>query len=297
MPSPAPAAAADLPFLGTFVTIYETGNVTRASSLLHRTQPTVSYQLRQLEDAIGRPLFLRRGARLVATPLADRLHALVRRFARDVAVVREGGGDVRVGLDLVAVSAFGRYVLFPLLLRRAFAGRPITLRFPSLDEVVRRVIDGQVDAGFVYRAPLDARLDAEPVYEETLDLVANPLWARRLRTISDFHDVPLVTYDDGDYVVGRWFGRHFGRRVPRWSTAGHFEEIEEVLGAVAAGRGVAIVPGFCVRAEIAVRGRVRAIRWGRPPLRNTVFAVRRAHTAEHPGVAQVIDGLRRLRTV
>ena len=275
----------ELPFLATFTAVYEAGSVTRAAASLHRSQPTVSYQLRRLEEAMGQPLFLRRAARVVATPLADRLYRLARGFARDVAVLREGKADARVGLELSSVSAFGRYVLFPLLLRRPFTGRPITLRFPALDEVIRRVLDGQVDAGFVYRAPVDARLTVEPVFDETLDLLANPAWARRLRTIDSFEDVPLITYDDGDYVVGRWFGHHFGRRAPRWSSASHFEEVEEVVGAVAAGRGVAILPGFCTR---AAPGRVKIIRWGRPPLRNTVYAIRRAGVPEHPGVAEVL---------
>jgi LysR family transcriptional regulator, cyn operon transcriptional activator len=281
----------DLPFLSTFTAVYETGNVTRAAAALHRTQPTVSYQLRRLEEAVGQPLFERRAARVQATPLADQLYRLARGFARDVAVLREAGSGagVQTELELSSVAAFGRYVLFPVLTRDPFARRRITLRFPTLDEVVRRVLDGQVDAGFVYRAPVDARLSSEPVYEETLDLIAGPTWARRLRTPAAFRDVPIVTYDDGDYAIGRWFGHHFGRRVPRWSSVSHFEEVEEVVGAVAAGRGVSILPGFCAR---AARGRVHLVRWGRPPLANTVFAVRRAGIPEHAGVTELLAALR-----
>jgi DNA-binding transcriptional LysR family regulator len=279
----------ELPFLPTFTTVYELGNLTRAAAALHRSQPTVSYQLRRLESAMGQPLFLRQAARLRATPLADRLYRLARGFARDVAVLREDQPDARSALELCSVSAFGRYILFPVLLRREFALRPIVLRFPTLEEVLRRVLDGQVDAGFVYRAPVDARLAVEPVYEETLDLIAGEAWARRLRRIVAFQDVPLITYDDGDYVVGRWFGHHFGRRAPRWSSVSHFEEIEEVVASVAAGRGVAIVPTFCTR---AVPGGVRVVRWGRPPLRNMVHAIRRAGTPENPGLAALLRAVR-----
>ncbi|HTE54669.1 MAG TPA: LysR family transcriptional regulator [Kofleriaceae bacterium] len=282
----------DLPFLAAFARVYETRNVTRAAAELHRSQPTVSYQIRRLEEVMGQALFVRRAAKVVPTPVADQLYRLACGFARDVAVLREGGVDQRASLELSSVSAFGRYILFPILLRPRFARRAITLRFPALDEVVRRVLDGQVDAGFVYRAPVDARLASEAVFEETFDLVANPTWARRLGSAAAFEDVPLVTYDDGEYVIGRWFGHHFGRRAPRWSSVSHFEEVEEVVGAVAAGRGVAILPGFCTR---AARGKVRAVRWGRPPLWNTVFAIRRAGIPDHPGVAELLDALRRLR--
>ena len=95
----------ELPFLSAFTTVYEIGNVTRAAAALHRTQPTVSYQLRRLEEVMGQPLFLRRANRVVATPLADRLYRLARGFARDVAVLRETEVDAHTGLELSSVSA------------------------------------------------------------------------------------------------------------------------------------------------------------------------------------------------
>jgi DNA-binding transcriptional LysR family regulator len=45
--------------LRAFVAVAETGNFTRAAERLHLTQPTVSTQVRRLEEHIGRPLFER----------------------------------------------------------------------------------------------------------------------------------------------------------------------------------------------------------------------------------------------
>jgi len=100
----------------------------------------------------------------------------------------------------------------------------------------------------------------------------------------------LITYDEGDYVIGRWLGHHFGRRTPRWRAADHFEELEEVLDAVGAGRGVAVVPGVC-----AARWRpaVREVGWGKPALLNTVFAIRRARAPQRPSVAALLAALGR----
>ncbi|QRK12255.1 LysR family transcriptional regulator [Archangium violaceum] len=277
----------ELPFLRTFVTVYEARSITAASARLHRTQPTVSYQLRRLEEALGAPLFERRSARLVPTPVAARLFRFLGGFARDLQAVLQGDEEGRP-LEIAAVSGFGRYVLFPRVLESERLRRALTLRYPSAEGVFRQVLEGQVDVGFSFRATVHPGLVLEPVYEEKLVLVAGPAWARRLRVQADFQDVPLVTYDEGDYVVGRWLGHHFGRRHPRWYSTAHFEELEEVLELVARGQGVAVVPDFCI-----TQGRaLRVVGWGKAALTNTVYVVQRAHAPVRPAVVELLGRLR-----
>jgi len=274
----------DLPFLPTFVAVYQLGSVTAAAAQLHRTQPTITYQLGQLERALGAPLFTRHGRILAPTELATQLHRLATGFARDLDAVRRGGGEPDA-LDIAAVSGFGRFVLFPLLRRLRPAA--LTLRYPPADEVFRRVADGEVDVGFSYRAVTRPRLVFQPVYTEQLVLVASASWARRLRAPRDFRDMPVVTYDESDYVIGRWLGHHFGRRAPAWSSVAHFEELEEVLDLAADGAGVAVVPRFL----LSGRRRLRAIDWGRAPAENTIFAVRRAGAPQRRAVDELLAAL------
>ena len=273
----------DLPFLSTFVAVYELGSVTAAAAQLHRTQPTLSYQLAQLEGALGAPLFVRQGRRFTPTDLATQLHRLASGFARDLDVVRRG--DTATSLDIASVSVFGRFVLFPRL-RRLRGVRP-TLRFPTADEVFRRVADGEVDLGFTYKAIERPRLELSAAYVEQLVLVASPTWARRLASPRQFRDVPIVTYDESDYVIGRWIGHHFGRRAPTWFSVAHFEEIEEVTALVRDGAGVAIVP----RDAVEARG-VRVLTWNRRPVENTVFAVRRVGAPPNRAIDELLAGLR-----
>jgi DNA-binding transcriptional LysR family regulator len=61
----------DLPLLRAFVAIYETGSVTAAAERLFVTQPTVSYSLGKLRDALNDPLFVRSGSSMVPTPRAQ----------------------------------------------------------------------------------------------------------------------------------------------------------------------------------------------------------------------------------
>jgi len=54
--------------LRAFVAVAETGNFTRAAERLHLTQPTVSMQVRRLEENIARPLFERNAQFVRLTP-------------------------------------------------------------------------------------------------------------------------------------------------------------------------------------------------------------------------------------
>src|SRR6202163_2448601 len=73
----------DLSDLRVFSAVVREGGVTRAAERLNRVQSNVTKRIRQLEDDLATPLFIRAGKRLHSTPggqillgYADRLLAL-----------------------------------------------------------------------------------------------------------------------------------------------------------------------------------------------------------------------------
>src|SRR5262245_38697116 len=107
----------DLDLLRSFVSVVDTGGFTRAGERVHRTQSTVSQQIRRLEEALGYPLLNRNGKRATPTEQGERLVSYARRLlalaqeARDV-VARPGGeGIVRLGIP----EDFAAYRLTELL--------------------------------------------------------------------------------------------------------------------------------------------------------------------------------------
>lgn len=61
----------DLNLFVVFDAIYTQGGVTRAAETLNLSQPTISHALGRLRQRIGDPLFVRRGQKLLPTPLAQ----------------------------------------------------------------------------------------------------------------------------------------------------------------------------------------------------------------------------------
>ncbi|WP_233128891.1 LysR family transcriptional regulator [Halovibrio salipaludis] len=72
-----PGNRLDLNLLTVFITIYREGSLTRASEILHLTQPAVSHSLARLREQFDDALFRRQGNRMVPTPLAQRLASSV----------------------------------------------------------------------------------------------------------------------------------------------------------------------------------------------------------------------------
>src|SRR5215510_1751691 len=103
--------------LKLLVAITEEKSVTKAGERLHLTQSALSHQLRDIEERLGAPLFLRVKRRMVPTPAGERLLASARgileRVEETERAIRRGAGE---GLIRIAVECYTCYHWLPALL-------------------------------------------------------------------------------------------------------------------------------------------------------------------------------------
>ena len=92
--------------LRTFVTVIEVKSYTHAATLLGRTQPAISLQMKRLDDLVGQPLIVRRGRGVALTERGEALIAHARQILRlnDMAVGQFDGelarNLLRIGLPV-----------------------------------------------------------------------------------------------------------------------------------------------------------------------------------------------------
>src|SRR6202023_979001 len=107
----------DLELLRSFVSVVDSGGFTRAGERVHRTQSTVSQQIKRLEDDVGQPLLNRTGKDVTPTEAGERLLSYARRLlalageARDVMARPGSEGAVKLGIP----EDFAAYRLANLL--------------------------------------------------------------------------------------------------------------------------------------------------------------------------------------
>jgi len=256
----------DLDLLRSFVCVIDTGGFTRAGERVHRTQSTVSQQIRRLEESLGYPLLHRNGKQATPTEQGERLVTYARRLlaleqeAREVVAKPGGEGVVRLGIP----EDFAAYQLTRLLsdFARSRPGLRLDVRC-GLSVNARRALDrGELDIALFKRdAGEGGGIAAWP---ERLHWVAS-----RKHSIDFCHDpLPLVMNEQGCLYRDRMI--HAMETAGRaWHMAYTSPNLSSIQAAVSVGIGVSILP------EVAILPEHRVLRRkdGFPPITNTEVAL------------------------
>lgn len=292
--------------LHLFLAIAESQSISGAGERLHTVQSNVSSRLRALETRVGAQLFHRhaRGVTLTRSgelflPYAQRIVQLMREGMNVIADVDDPAGSLALGS--METTAGWR---LPQILAGFADDCPnvqVSLRAGATDELVRDVLEHRLEGAFV-AGPISApELEQRTVFVEELVLVT----ARRIRDLAVLREHP----DEQDSAMNKGSRSHPRLLVFREGCSyrrklaglmapedGHapsiveFGSLEGILGCVAAGMGVTLLPASVVRAS-SMRNELRF--HSLPPKQSraeTVF-IRRADAPLGPAMLRFLDRL------
>ncbi len=236
----------DIELLRSFVSVVDAGGFTRAGERVHRTQSTVSQQIRRLEESVGKPLLVRDGKRATPTEEGERLLTYARRIlalaqeAQDVVARPVVDGVVRLGLP----EDFAAYRLVELL-SDYVRGRP-TLRLDvrsGLSATLQILLDrGELDVALVKRnvgqsggaMAWPERLQWVTSRKHPIDLTRDP--------------VPIAVAEQGCLYRNRLI--HALESAGRtWHVAYTSPNLSGIQAAAAVGLGIAILPDVAITPE------------------------------------------------
>jgi DNA-binding transcriptional LysR family regulator len=236
----------DLELLRSFVSVVDAGGFTRAGERVHRTQSTVSQQIKRLEDDIGRPLLNRSGKQVVPTEDGERLLSYARRLlslaeeARDVLTRPTHEGAVRLGIP----EDFAAYRLAKLLasFSRSRPGLRLDVRTDQSVYLRRDLERGELDLALVKR---DAgEKGGIAVWPERLHWVTSKTHPVNPKSES----VPLIFFPTG--CLYRTRAIHAIERAGRsWHMAYTSSSLSGIQAAVAAGLGLSIMSEIAIQAD------------------------------------------------
>jgi DNA-binding transcriptional LysR family regulator len=259
----------DLELLRSFVSVVDAGGFTRASERVHRTQSTVSQQIRRLEDGVGRQLLVRKGKRVSLTDEGEQLLAYARRIlaladeARD-AIARPSHDEVvRLGIP----EDFAAYRLAQLLSKfvRSRPNLRLDVRCDVSLHLRRDLARGEFDVALVKRdAGDESETGAVAAWPERLRWVAS----KRFPVDFDQDPLPLAVFEQG--CLYRRRAIHLLEAAGRsWRVAYTSPNLAGIQAAVSVGLGVSILQDVAVLADHRVLGSKE----GFPKLSNTELAL------------------------
>jgi DNA-binding transcriptional LysR family regulator len=252
----------------TFICVAECSSFRRAAELLHRSQSAVSVHVRQLEEELGVPLFDRTTRRVALTAegrtLLARTKAVVGELRAAADELRETSGMRGGVVDIGVTPSLAARVLPHALAEFARRYPQVTVRVHEtvsrgLYEAVRQ---RKTDFAIGPAVPGLKDFDYRTVGREALVAVVPAGYPLRGRTALAFKELaegPFLAVAPGAYLrrviedTARARGVAFAPRL-------EFASFPAILGQVAAGVGVSIVPALAVDGQARERLHVLPVR-------------------------------------
>lgn len=242
----------ELRHLHYFITVAEELHFSRAAERLHISQPPLSQQIQNLEDEFGVKLFERTKRQVHLTEAGkvflEHCYLVLAQLEQAVAVTQQiGRGEV--GRLVISFVGTAMYTLLPKIFRvfrEQFPAVELRLHELTTAQQIQALYDKQIDVGIVRSAISEPGLSVECFLPESLVLAlpeTHPLSAQAQVSLSLLANESFVLFPA---KLGPLFYEQIIRSCQQ---AGFYPKVAQeavqmqtIVGLVAAGLGIAIVP-------------------------------------------------------
>ena len=275
--------------------VYEFRNFSKAAEKCFVSQPTLSGQLKKMEDELGAPLMERSTRQVIFTELGESIVQKAREVNLTVEQIRmlakqsndPLAGDFHLGL-IPTVGPFLLPVIMPLLTER-LPKLNFYLHELQTEQMIEKLLNGELDAGILAKLDWNISVDEYPLYEEKFSLALksdDPL------AIKNKHVKPAILKDrdvlmleDGhclrDQALGVCFaaGANEDQRFKATS-------MDTLLHMVATGAGMTLVPELACQQKL---NGVSYLPFSKPsPSRDIVLLSRKSYVRQ-TAIKRIVD--------
>lgn len=284
--------------LGYFAQVAELGSLLRTSERLGISQPSLSRQMRLLEEELGVTLF-RRGARgMTLTEAGELLHARITGPLREIghalyevrSLPKETGGNVVLGMPPTMVQ-----LLAGTLARRVATSAPnISLRIVDSysGHLLQWIGDGNLDAAILY-GPTPAGINAAKLAEDELMLAGpanSPITREGAIDFKRLADFPLIlpSLAHGLRILVETAAERARTKLAVHIQADSYQLMKEL---VESGLGYTLLP-HCAFVREAALGRLSFTRVRKPVITRQLYLALRPDAEAPRAVLQVENFVR-----
>jgi len=285
-----------------FVKLADLRHFSKAADACFVSQPTLSTQIRKLEEELGVQLVERSPKNIMLTPVGEEIAERARLVLSEIdqirVVARQDGnpadGVLRLGLFPTLAPYFLPHVIPSV--RALYPSLRLQLSEEKTEDILRMLQQGELDAALLALPVNGEGLEMKVLFEEPFVLAlpgGHPLAGRSGITLKDLEGVELLLLEEGHCLrehaleVCALAGAH--ERVDFHATS-----METLRQMVAANVGVTLMPILAVKPPIAATDNIVFSRFAEPAPSRTIALVWRGSSALSSFLQELAQCLRAL---
>ncbi|WP_313235966.1 selenium metabolism-associated LysR family transcriptional regulator [Sporosarcina ureae] len=250
--------------LKTFIAVAEKKSFSDAAKILYVTQPTITSQIKALEEELNTKLFERTTKKVAMTLSA---HVLLK-YAKEIIRLSDSAqkeilqmentitGDLSMGCSLT----IGEYIL-PEFLKRFIDSYPLiqmSVKIENSNKIVDNLKDQLIDVGLIETPIEDPQITLEPILEDELILIAAPDYFSNNElniSLDQLKETPLIIREKGSgtrAVVDKYL-KQAGLSLNDLNIVMEFGSTEAIKTAVELGLGVSFISKSAIKKELKLK--------------------------------------------
>lgn len=287
----------DLKYL---VALADTGHFGRAAERTFVSQPTLSAQLKKLEDYLGVKLVERQPKNVQLTDVGKQIVARARRMLQEgdeiVALARNNANPLSGKLKVALIPTIGPYLLPRVMqrIRKALPQLGLMLYEYQTESLLKRLREGEIDLGIIALPADDEGLESRELYREAFTVALPPQHALAQKStikVSDLKGETLLLLEDGHCLRDQALEvcSRVDIREPEDFRATSLETLRQM---VVAGLGITLMPELAVDSPFGSQRGLTVRQFTKPAPMRTVGAVWRKTSTRSQAIDAVCDAVR-----
>jgi DNA-binding transcriptional LysR family regulator len=249
--------------LEVLIALIEAGSFTRAAVKLSLSQPSLTKQIQNLEEAVGSRLVNRGATGISLTPEGQIIYGYAKRTIRSredakERVVRHKAQES--GHIYVSASTIPATYILPRLLSRLKHTHPdirVRMQMHDSEETLQIVLNDQAEMGFIGKEPINKKLVVQRLWKDHLVLAvpaSHPLSNRRAVKVEELREIPFIIREKGSAtrdIIEECLEKQRRTSLSRFNVICEMGSSEAVKEAILTGLGVSILSIFAIKRELS----------------------------------------------
>ncbi|MDP9012776.1 MAG: LysR substrate-binding domain-containing protein [Pseudomonadota bacterium] len=286
----------DLKYL---VALADTGHFGKAADRTFVSQPTLSAQLKKLEEYLGVKLVERQPKNAQLTEVGKQIVVRARRMLDEgdeiIALARNNSDPFAGKLKLALIPTIGPYLLPRVMqkIRKALPHLGLMLYEHQTEPLLKRLRDGEIDLGILALPIMQDGLEARELYEEAFTVALpnnHSLAAKSSIKVQDLKGQTLLLLEDGHCLRDQAL-EVCSRLEIREAEDFRATSLETLRQMVVAGLGITLLPETAVESPFGSQRGLTIRQFAKPAPTRTVGAVWRKSSTRAAAISAVCNVL------